>query len=558
MSSLPPTPNPDQARGVTVEEIVSGTRCSPLTLKEFEAFLIHVRCPTWRFMRAGLFLTCAKHTGRALGREVRSFSDSDARSTVGRTRARPLANSDSCRRFHSLQFTVWYRSYCERFSALAPEYQDLAEPPAQRYTEFSTPAGSIRTASSIRGDKDSWWTKIVRRRSTVSERSINLEDRDASGEVGLGVDVDGAGEGSGSTDLPLFHEKPSAPPQQVLDRVNTKTFSDTSSINTDTTEKRGKRFPNLRFANLAPLMSIQSRKELPPDTPMPFIEEIQLITTTFFLPGATKELNIDARLRRHILKSLRPVSEDGVKSEIPATTHPDVFKEAAEHVYNLMERSLPVSFVRSASDLGNRRLISAVTALALPSMGQGKHQHSQAALLVSFSRSSWTPSQFVSADANPLRVRRYGVGITDMGIGIMFAMIIMYYAHARWWRIFSFLFFQVRLPRCEGLNPSLMFHFRTVWSHASVLCITLLLLPSSWPNLSPTLPVRNASVSARKLALTLPRAQMGAQRRRCGDRRLFSTICPNFHCRHASRSRRKGQQEGCLRLGRLATFLVRA
>lgn len=40
--SAPATPNPEQAKGVTVEEIVSGTRCSPFTLKEFEGFLIHV------------------------------------------------------------------------------------------------------------------------------------------------------------------------------------------------------------------------------------------------------------------------------------------------------------------------------------------------------------------------------------------------------------------------------------------------------------------------------------------------------------------------------------
>ena len=42
MDYSPPTPNPEQAKGVTVEEIVSGTRCSPFTLKEFEGFLIHV------------------------------------------------------------------------------------------------------------------------------------------------------------------------------------------------------------------------------------------------------------------------------------------------------------------------------------------------------------------------------------------------------------------------------------------------------------------------------------------------------------------------------------
>ena len=35
-----------------------------------------------------------------------------------------------------------------------------------------------------------------------------------------------------------------------------------------------------------------------------------------------------------------------------------------------------------------------------------------------------------------------GVGFMDMGIGIMLAMIILFYAHSRWWRIFSFLFFQ--------------------------------------------------------------------------------------------------------------------
>lgn len=39
-----------------------------------------------------------------------------------------------------------------------------------------------------------------------------------------------------------------------------------------------------------------------------------------------------------------------------------------------------------------------------------------------------------------------GVGVIDMGIGIMFAMIILYFAHSRWWRIFSFLFFQFGKP----------------------------------------------------------------------------------------------------------------
>lgn len=136
------------------------------------------------------------------------------------------------------------------------------------------------------------------------------------------------------------------PDSPKLDRTNTiagSVFSDGDSINTEANERRAKRFPNLRFAGLAPLaskLSRQSEKELPEDTPLPFVDEINLIMTTFILPGSSKELNIDARLRRHILKSLRPIDENGEKHP-PVTTHPDVFRDAAAHVYALMERSLP-------------------------------------------------------------------------------------------------------------------------------------------------------------------------------------------------------------------------
>ena len=219
---------------------------------------------------------------------------------------------------------MWYRSYCERFNALAPEYKALAEPPQERYTQFSTPAGSIRTEGSIR-EKDSWWSKLVRRRSSYSVRSLDLERADPeAGENGR--DAEGS---------PKEGETGSFPPSgKSFERTNTQ--SDNFSMTSDVRAKKG-----LRFAGLAPLMSIGSRKELPADTPLPFLEEIQLIKTTFFLPGATKELNIDARLRRHILKSLQPVDEVTGEKLPPVTTHPDVFKEAAEHVYNLMERSLP-------------------------------------------------------------------------------------------------------------------------------------------------------------------------------------------------------------------------
>lgn len=242
---------------------------------------------------------------------------------------------------YSLQFTVWYRSYCERFNALAPEYRALAEPPQERYTQFSTPAGSIRTEGSIR-EKDSWWGKLVRRRSSFSSRSVDLERGGGEGEgrTGLGLEMQQRDDGDNASlaASPLVNESEATfpPPAQGISRTNTQqTASDNFSMTSENRPKKG-----LRFAGLAPLMSIGSRKELPADTPLPFLDEIQLIKTTFFLPGAAKELNIDARLRRHILKSLQPLDEEGNKLP-PATTHPDVFKEAAEHVYNLMERSLP-------------------------------------------------------------------------------------------------------------------------------------------------------------------------------------------------------------------------
>ncbi|KDE05833.1 hypothetical protein MVLG_03777 [Microbotryum lychnidis-dioicae p1A1 Lamole] len=370
-----PVPTNEQRNGVTLEEIIGGTRCSPLTLKEFEGFLIH---------------------------EERSVEN--------------------------LQFVVWYRSYCERFNALPPEYQALSEPPAERYTHFSTPAGSIRTAQSI-NEKDGWWEKLRGRARSISGRSVrSLEGNiaanansseyfsesakiaEGNGDAAI-VEMNGIGEKPSATkasedddnlslhsaiapDMPNFAEASTFPTtnsihNKNLERTQTGGFSDASSVNT---EKAKQRF-GLRFANLAPLMSIRSRKELPIDTPLPFLEEIKLIRSTFFLPGASKELNIDARLRKHVLKSLQPVSEDGTKSE-PITTHPEVFKEAADHVYTLMERSLPHYL------------------------------------------------QWAKGNTNtPKRLFWTGVGIFDMGLGVMFACIIIYFARSRWWRIFAFFFF---------------------------------------------------------------------------------------------------------------------
>lgn len=236
--------------------------------------------------------------------------------------------------------------------------QALSDPPAERYNQFNTPAGSIRTASSIKGKEDTWLQKLFNRRSTAS--SIQEPDEEAGidglgfGDVGMGertvksekeVDDDRLSLHSAcAPDSPAFAAATAfpttgmakAPP--AFARIGS-TLSDTSSLNSANLERKSKKFPSLRFANLAPLVSRKSR-DLPEDTPLPFLDEIKLITSTFILPGSSKELNIDARLRRHILKSLEPTMEDGTKGP-PATTHPDIFKEAADHTYTLMERSLP-------------------------------------------------------------------------------------------------------------------------------------------------------------------------------------------------------------------------
>ncbi|KAK4051291.1 hypothetical protein OIO90_004772 [Microbotryomycetes sp. JL221] len=359
MNYSEPTPSPEQAKGVTVEEIVAGSRCSPLTLKEFEAFLIH---------------------------EERSVEN--------------------------LQFTVWYRSYCQRFNALPPEYQALSDVPSERYAH--TPAASIRSAGSIYEKDASWWNKLVRKGSswsTRSVRSVDLEKGEGTSEVlnnnnssseqaqitvnGINVDSEKLARQEGDNislhsaaapGTPAFTESTTFP---QTNRDN----SDNMSVTTTDTKATKKIGSTVRFPGLAPLKSIMSRKELPQDTPLPFVEEIKLIATTFFIPGSSKELNIDARLRRYVLKYICPTNQDGSKGE-PITTHPDVFKDVADHVYGLMERSLPHYL------------------------------------------------QWAKGNTNtPKRLFWTGVGIFDMGLAVMFACIIIYFARSRWYRIFSGILF---------------------------------------------------------------------------------------------------------------------
>ncbi|GAA5941767.1 hypothetical protein JCM1841_004711 [Sporobolomyces salmonicolor] len=287
-----------------------------------------------------------------------------------------------------------YRDYCRRFAALAPEHQALSSPPAERYTAFATPAGSVRTASSLMEKDNSWWSKLRRRRASSGTTATTVfpsNETPLEESAGLGIEMSDVKDGDAAT-AGAGDGETKAPDTVVIDMTApgraTSVFSESSTVNT---EKASKRFPALRFANLSTLASIGSRKELPPDTPLPFLGEIKLVTSTFILPGAKKELNIDARLRRHVLKSLSPEGGGGE----PATTHPDVFREVADHVYALLERSLPHYMVWSKGNTNT-----------------------------------------------PKRLFWHAVGLFDMGLGVMIAVICIYFAHARWWRIFSFPLFQ--------------------------------------------------------------------------------------------------------------------
>lgn len=233
-------------------------------------------------------------------------------------------------------------------------------------------------SASIREKDPNWWDRFVGRQSTVhliaprqsegdwddeqgfamgpttgaqnglaldsSGSAEQLAGRRASGNEGEQLGGDDDRSGTSRPTSPLHPgSSPALPPHlQKMSLERTMTNQSTlSAADSEALDKKSKRFPNLRFANLAPLASRTSReKALPPGTPLPFLDEITLILTTFILPGSSRELNLDTRLRKHILKSLQPLDSDGKKLP-PRTTHPDVFKETQEHAFEMMENSLP-------------------------------------------------------------------------------------------------------------------------------------------------------------------------------------------------------------------------
>lgn len=402
----------------TVSQIINGTRCSPLTISEFEGFLKY-----------------SEHS------------------------------------VENLQFTVWYRSYCERFFALPQDVQAISPPPPERYRPYGGPnsmhASSMRTSSIVEKDK-SWWKRLTLKPSSNTyddEKEEGKGTGDWDADQGFVVEmeptalvghdplvkltqpVEGAKPvGSGNeavTDTnkvaevvdfgeaihprslgphvsvspfpsrpnsvvkngsPMLSSAPATPqipdgrlpfnasirPGLVRGDSHTSIASEADS---DFPDRVTTRLTNLRFANLSLTQSRASKKSLE-GAPLPFADEISLILTTFILPGSSRELNINARLRKHIIKLLIPVDSSGNRLP-PRTTHPDVFKEAQESAYEMMENSLPKYLVYAK---GNTNA--------------------------------------------PKTLFWWGIGMLDFLIGVMMALVILFRVHSRWWRIFSFLFIQ--------------------------------------------------------------------------------------------------------------------
>jgi Regulator of G protein signaling domain len=74
----------------------------------------------------------------------------------------------------------------------------------------------------------------------------------------------------------------------------------------------------------------------------PLRREVELIIARFLTPGSTSELNISPAIRKRALDNAR------------SSTHPDIFKEAAEAAYHLMEASSLPNFVRFATSNINK------------------------------------------------------------------------------------------------------------------------------------------------------------------------------------------------------------
>jgi hypothetical protein len=69
---------------------------------------------------------------------------------------------------------------------------------------------------------------------------------------------------------------------------------------------------------------------------------VDLVISRFLTAGASCELNISPAVRKHAVEQAR------------SSTHPDIFKEAAEAAYHLMESSSLPNFVRFATSNINK------------------------------------------------------------------------------------------------------------------------------------------------------------------------------------------------------------
>lgn len=120
-------------------------------------------------------------------------------------------------------------------------------------------------------------------------------------------------------------------------------------------------------------------------TPPPFAREISLVLSTFFHPASPKELNLEQRLRLHVLRAAHP---DPVDPSLWGTVHPDLFKPVDAAVLRMLESSSLRGFL------------------------------------------AWSTSN----TNNPKRNFWYLIGSVDLAAGLLVSLLIFAFVRVRWWR----------------------------------------------------------------------------------------------------------------------------
>ncbi|GAA93911.1 uncharacterized protein L969DRAFT_92182 [Mixia osmundae IAM 14324] len=276
---------PPSKADISLEEVLQGQRCSPLSLAEFESF--------------------AKHQEHSL---------------------------------ENVQFYFWLENYRQRFFAQDAAIQASCPAPPMDFYRPASVRYARSVASSVRerkrffnSGKAGWWrlrpnmtakTERVRQQShgpTEAAAFINSTLIDASRREDLRVESDTASldEKTASDAIVAPEEVPYCEPEAASSLSMSKTRTDRMLERYHVDRKVG----------------------------LPFAKEVGAVVHTFFLPHSSKELNLESTSREKILHLLAYNSET---RQCEGTTHPDVFLAAADAVWTMMEDVTLPNFLRFA------------------------------------------------------------------------------------------------------------------------------------------------------------------------------------------------------------------